>query len=122
MGPKLGPRQNDIVFSRARAPKDLQGRLSDAEALEQLVSCHDCPGVATKTNGMQTIDEEPFEVTRSANKLNCVVLCDDGVRKPATIHTMLVLGHQRALSSWTINYYENALSNFAPMSFRPRDD
>ena len=73
-------------------------------------------------NGMQTIDKEPSEVTRTADKLNCVVLCDDGVRKLATIHPMLVLGHQRALSSWTINYYENALSNFAPMSFRPRDD
>jgi hypothetical protein len=122
MGPKRVLRQNDTVFSRAPALKYLRGRLSDADALEQLVSCHDCPGVATKANEMQTIDEEPFEVTRSVDKLNGVVLCGDGVRKRATIHTMLVLGHRRAHSSWTISYYQNALSNFAPMSFRPRDD
>jgi hypothetical protein len=70
---------------------------------------------------MQTIDEEPFEVTRSVDKLNCVVLCDDAVRKLATIHTMLVPGRQRALS-WTITITKTALSNFAPMSFRPHDD
>src|SRR5438034_86724 len=99
MGPKLVLRQNDTVFSRAPAQKDLRGRLPDADALEQLVSCHDCPGVATKTNEIQTIDEEPFEVTRSVDKLNCVVLCGDGVRKRATIPTMLVLGHRRARSS-----------------------
>jgi hypothetical protein len=122
MAPKLALRQNDTVFSRAPALKHLRGRLSDADALEQLVSCHDCPGVETKANEMQTIDDEPFEVTRSVDKLNCVVLCGDGLRKRATIHTTLVLGHRRARSSWTINYYQNVLSNFALMSFRPRDD
>jgi hypothetical protein len=100
MGPKLVLRQNDTVFSRAPALKDLRGRLSDTDALEQLVSCHDCPGVATKANEMHTIDEEPFKVTRSADKLNCVALC--GVRKAGNNTHNLVLGHRRA-RSWTIN-------------------